>query len=48
MDSERYAAVVWACELGEDLRELPAGDRTEIGEKGVTLSGGQVSIYLSI
>lgn len=24
-----------------DLRILPAGDKTEIGEKGVNLSGGQ-------
>lgn len=32
-----------ACALVEDFRKLQAGDRTQIGEKGVTLSGGQKS-----
>ena len=27
--------------LLQDLHILPAGDRTEVGENGVTLSGGQ-------
>jgi ATP-binding cassette subfamily C (CFTR/MRP) protein 1 len=27
--------------LTRDLEILPAGDRTEIGEKGINLSGGQ-------
>ncbi|XP_052133282.1 multidrug resistance-associated protein 1-like [Frankliniella occidentalis] len=40
-DARRYARVVEACALGADLAMLPAGDQTEIGEKGVNLSGGQ-------
>lgn len=39
MDEERYAAVLHACALQADLTSLPAGDQTEIGEKGVNLSG---------
>ena len=41
LDHERYQRVVRACALEPDLRILPAGDLTEIGEKGVNLSGGQ-------
>ena len=40
-DDARLAACVDACALGGDLASFPAGDRTEIGERGVTLSGGQ-------
>uniref|UniRef100_A0A668AKG9 Multidrug resistance-associated protein 1 n=1 Tax=Myripristis murdjan TaxID=586833 RepID=A0A668AKG9_9TELE len=36
-----YLRVVEACALLPDLEVLPAGDSTEIGEKGVNLSGGQ-------
>ncbi|KAM9779656.1 multidrug resistance-associated protein 1-like [Neosynchiropus ocellatus] len=36
-----YHCVVKACALQPDLELLPAGDLTEIGEKGVNLSGGQ-------
>ncbi|KAF0696136.1 Aste57867_13082 [Aphanomyces stellatus] len=37
----RYTATVRACCLEQDMKTLPAGDLTEIGEKGVNLSGGQ-------
>ncbi|CAJ0935675.1 unnamed protein product, partial [Mesorhabditis belari] len=36
-----YDMVVEACALKPDLELLPAGDSTEIGEKGINLSGGQ-------
>ncbi|CAK6982138.1 multidrug resistance-associated protein 1-like isoform X1 [Scomber scombrus] len=36
-----YHRVVEACALLPDLDILPAGDATEIGEKGLNLSGGQ-------
>ncbi|KAL1005984.1 hypothetical protein UPYG_G00066440 [Umbra pygmaea] len=40
-DSGFYQAVVEACALTDDLNILPNADRTEVGENGVTLSGGQ-------
>ena len=40
-DERRYAQVVAACALTDDLAVLPAGDMTEIGERGINLSGGQ-------
>ncbi|CAI6345762.1 unnamed protein product [Macrosiphum euphorbiae] len=36
-----YNKVIDACALKTDLQMLPAGDDTEIGEKGINLSGGQ-------
>lgn len=36
-----YDRVVEACALKADFDMLPAGDQTEIGEKGINLSGGQ-------
>ena len=30
-----------ACQLETDIKLMPAGDLTEIGEKGINLSGGQ-------
>ena len=40
-DETRYAEVIAACALTDDIALLPNGDATEIGEKGVNLSGGQ-------
>ncbi|KAJ2785541.1 hypothetical protein H4R18_000486 [Coemansia javaensis] len=40
-DQEFYDRVVDACALRPDIDMLPAGDLTEIGEKGINLSGGQ-------
>ncbi|KAF8996876.1 hypothetical protein BDQ17DRAFT_1391964 [Cyathus striatus] len=40
-DEERYNDVVEACALRPDLEVLEDGDATEIGARGVNLSGGQ-------
>lgn len=39
-DAVKYEDTVKACQLMQDLQILPAGDATEIGEKGINLSGG--------
>jgi ATP-binding cassette subfamily C (CFTR/MRP) protein 1 len=36
-----YEKTIKACALSEDLSILPDGDLTEVGEKGISLSGGQ-------
>ncbi|KAJ6544500.1 P-loop containing nucleoside triphosphate hydrolase protein [Mycena capillaripes] len=40
-DEERYKKVLYQCALEPDLSLFQAGDQTEVGEKGLTLSGGQ-------
>jgi ABC-type multidrug transport system fused ATPase/permease subunit len=40
-DFERYDSVMNASVLSADLQALPNGDKTEIGERGINLSGGQ-------
>lgn len=40
-DEERYEEVLECCALLDDIAILPAGDMTEIGERGINLSGGQ-------
>ncbi|KAJ3519232.1 hypothetical protein NMY22_g13302 [Coprinellus aureogranulatus] len=40
-DEERYKKVLHQCALEQDLKLFEAGDQTEVGERGLTLSGGQ-------
>ncbi|KAG1269716.1 hypothetical protein G6F68_000016 [Rhizopus microsporus] len=40
-DPEFYERVIEACSLKTDISILSAGDQTEIGERGINLSGGQ-------
>ncbi|GAX75678.1 hypothetical protein CEUSTIGMA_g3121.t1 [Chlamydomonas eustigma] len=40
-EEEWYQEVLGACALEQDLKDLPAGDMTELGERGINLSGGQ-------
>ncbi|KAF5623502.1 multidrug resistance-associated 1 [Fusarium tjaetaba] len=40
-DPVLYQAVIKACDIEKDFRQLPQGDSTVIGSKGLALSGGQ-------
>ncbi|KAL4267318.1 ATP-binding cassette transporter C [Pleurotus pulmonarius] len=40
-DEVRYKKVLYQCCLEPDLKLFESGDNTEVGEKGLTLSGGQ-------
>ena len=40
-DPHFYNQTVNACALADDFRQLPDGDQTEVGERGISLSGGQ-------
>ncbi|KAH9084688.1 hypothetical protein Ae201684P_001928 [Aphanomyces euteiches] len=40
-DHAKYQEAIRVCCLEDDLKVLAAGDQTEIGEKGINLSGGQ-------
>ncbi|XP_032517438.2 ATP-binding cassette sub-family C member 4-like [Danaus plexippus] len=40
-DRLKYKKVVTACALLRDFEQLPAGDSTMVGERGISLSGGQ-------
>lgn len=40
-DPHFYQQTINACALADDFRQLPDGDQTEVGERGISLSGGQ-------
>lgn len=40
-DPHFYQQTINACALADDFRSLPDGDQTEVGERGISLSGGQ-------
>lgn len=55
MDQFRYDRVVKVCQLKRDFTLLPYGDKTIIGERGISLSGGQrarwvivIRMYVSV
>ncbi|KFR12084.1 Multidrug resistance-associated protein 1, partial [Opisthocomus hoazin] len=41
MDETWFNTVIDACALQPDLESFPAGQKSEIGEKGINISGGQ-------
>lgn len=41
MDKDRYKNVIKACSLTRDIELWPEGDKTIVGERGTSLSGGQ-------
>jgi ABC-type multidrug transport system fused ATPase/permease subunit len=40
-DADRYARTVYACSLESDFDKFEGRDFSEVGERGITLSGGQ-------
>jgi len=41
MNRQKYNEVIRVCSLEKDLEMMEHGDQTEIGERGINLSGGQ-------
>jgi ATP-binding cassette subfamily C (CFTR/MRP) protein 1 len=46
MDEAKYYRVLQACQLEHDLGMLEDGDLTDIGERGINLSGGQKGTHI--
>lgn len=40
-DAARYASTVRVCSLAQDVAGFQDGDLTEVGDRGITLSGGR-------
>lgn len=40
-DEKRYYEVIKVCALDRDIKDMPYGDLTIVGERGICLSGGQ-------
>lgn len=40
-DKKLYDKVIFACDLLSDFKNFADGDQTQVGEKGISLSGGQ-------
>lgn len=41
MDQTRYEKAIKACALDKDINSFDHGDLTEIGQRGINMSGGQ-------
>lgn len=41
MDIDLYSTAVNSCLLADDFHQWPAYDETEVGERGISVSGGQ-------
>jgi ATP-binding cassette, subfamily C (CFTR/MRP), member 1 len=46
-NEDRFREVIRACSLEHDLEVLPNGENTEIGEKGINLSG-MLTVFIII
>lgn len=47
-DEVWYNSIIYACALDTDFQQLPDGDMTTVGSKGMKLSGGQRQRVVSI
>lgn len=48
MDRPRYNTVVRRCALDRDFALFPQGDKTVVGERGVSLSGGELCKEINV